>query len=290
MGILELAERVVIVGIQDIQEYQVTVEFLARRVTLASVVIQVFLVILEPVAIAVSVEHQAILATLEYRDTVVIAEFQVIQAILGTVAFLEPLAIQVFLEHQGFDDGYSVPCIEDIELGNRLVRAGVRIALAPEIQAQHLKRWTFLRMVVTDILHRGLPWTRLILASGRMPNDLNLCRSSRASVVLVMLACALAVWTAGQALAVPGNAWTGGEVLALAGLLAGASALNWRFTRFLAAKRGWRFAVAAVPLHWVYFVCCGVSFGLGLAGHLTAKLAVRLGLRAAAAETGGLSG
>ena len=37
-------------------------------------------------------------------------------------------------------------------------------------------------MLWTDIFDRGIPWTRLILRNGSMPNDLNLRASQRASI------------------------------------------------------------------------------------------------------------
>ena len=99
---------------------------------------------------------------------------------------------EIFLRSAGFDACYAMPSVEDIELGSRLVRSGVRIALDPAIQVNHLKRWTLPKMVMTDIWWRGMHWTRLILVSGRMPNDLNLRYSSRFSVALAGLACVLA--------------------------------------------------------------------------------------------------
>jgi glycosyltransferase involved in cell wall biosynthesis len=91
----------------------------------------------------------------------------------------------VFMEHSGFDESYGRPAIEDIELGYRLSRAGRKIALDPELQVTHLKRWTFIGLVKTDVLDRGIPWTELILRDQNMPNDLNLQLSQRVSVALV---------------------------------------------------------------------------------------------------------
>ena len=90
----------------------------------------------------------------------------------------------VFTEHSGFDEAYARPAIEDIELGYRLSRSGRKIALDPELQVKHLKRWTFIGLVKTDVLNRGIPWTELILRDQNMPNDLNLQLSQRVSVAL----------------------------------------------------------------------------------------------------------
>jgi glycosyltransferase involved in cell wall biosynthesis len=93
----------------------------------------------------------------------------------------------VFLQHGGFDESYGRPAIEDIELGYRLSAAGHRIRLDRGLEVKHLKRWTFVNLVRTDIFDRGMPWTELILRDGNMPNDLNIQLSQRLSVALAFL-------------------------------------------------------------------------------------------------------
>lgn len=93
----------------------------------------------------------------------------------------------VFLEHSGFEESYGRPAIEDIELGYRLKHSGKRIVLDPELLVKHLKVWSFIGLVKTDIFDRGIPWTELILRDKNLPNDLNLQLSQRVSVALVYL-------------------------------------------------------------------------------------------------------
>ena len=94
----------------------------------------------------------------------------------------------VFMEMSGFNEKeYQRPSIEDIELGYRLRVKGHKMLLDPRIQVKHLKRWTFWRLLKTDIRDRGIPWTELILRDQNMPNDLNLELSQRVSVALVWL-------------------------------------------------------------------------------------------------------
>jgi len=99
---------------------------------------------------------------------------------------------KVFLEHGGFDESYARPAIEDIELGYRLTAAGKKLMLDRTMLVTHLKKWTFWKLIKTDILDRAIPWTELILRDRRMPNDLNLQMSQRVSVALVFLLFALA--------------------------------------------------------------------------------------------------
>ena len=93
----------------------------------------------------------------------------------------------VFEEHSGFSEDYARPAIEDIELGYRLVGNGHKILLDRDLLVTHLKKWTFIGLVKTDILDRGIPWTELILRDKFMPNDLNLQLSQRVSVALVFM-------------------------------------------------------------------------------------------------------
>jgi GT2 family glycosyltransferase len=57
---------------------------------------------------------------------------------------------ETFLSLGGFNEGYRHPCIEDIELGYRLRRAGFKIRLAKELQIKHLKCWNIVSLVKTD--------------------------------------------------------------------------------------------------------------------------------------------
>src|SRR4051812_5941582 len=57
----------------------------------------------------------------------------------------------VFMDHGGFDASFSRPAIEDIELGHRLHRSGCKIILDPTLQVTHLKEWSFMGMLITDV-------------------------------------------------------------------------------------------------------------------------------------------
>ncbi len=175
---------------------------------------------------------------------------------------------QVFLDHGGFDVAYSVPCVEDIEFGMRLARKGVRIELDPAIQVKHLKRWTLRGMIVTDIRRRGIPWTRLILENDRIPNDLNLRVASRFSVALTAALCFLFLLAGAAAIAGRPSSIPWLKAASLVGILvASVIALNFAFYRFLRTRRNVWFAARCVPLHLIYFFCCGVGFVCGVAIH-----------------------
>lgn len=167
----------------------------------------------------------------------------------------------VFLRFGGFDEAYGRPCIEDIELGNRIAAAGLRINLDPTIQATHLKRWTLAGLVRTDIRDRGIPWFLLMRHNRNMPADLNVTGAQRASVGLVGLVLALTLILAVALAAGAGFVARFAALAAVAGVALLVS-LNWDCYCYLAGKRGWGFALRAMPLHWLYFLYCGISVGL----------------------------
>lgn len=67
-----------------------------------------------------------------------------------------------YLDVGGFDRSYRDASVEDIELGYRLADKGYRIVLRPEVQVKHLKQWTLMGMVRTDVYLRAKPWALLL--------------------------------------------------------------------------------------------------------------------------------
>jgi glycosyltransferase involved in cell wall biosynthesis len=151
---------------------------------------------------------------------------------------------EVFQASGGFDECYARPSIEDIELGSRMLRANRRIELEPSLTVKHLKHWTFLEVLKSDIRDRAIPWTLVVLRERKFPNDLNTQWSQRFSVILAYLALLLAVpfWPA--------------SVLALASTLA----VNRRLYRFLIRRRGVLFGLLSTPLLLFYFLYSGAGF------------------------------
>jgi hypothetical protein len=112
----------------------------------------------------------------------------------------------VFLAQGGFSTSFRRPAVEDIEFGMRLFRAGGKLRLDRSIQATHLKRWSFLTVIRTDVLGRAAPWTELLLHHRSMPDDLNLRWTQRLSVALSVLSLAAVVGGSihlGEAFAAP---------------------------------------------------------------------------------------
>jgi glycosyltransferase involved in cell wall biosynthesis len=160
----------------------------------------------------------------------------------------------VFLAMDGFDESYRKPCIEDIELGYRLCKAGHKIELHPSIQVKHLKRWDIVSMLRADVFYRAIPWTALLLRDRQFKNDLNLSYASRLSVVLTF---AIVVALLGGLLHVGSLAIA--AILSLLLLL-----INVSTYQFFWRKRGLFFAVRVIPWHWFYYFYGGLAFGIGL--------------------------
>lgn len=213
---------------------------------------------------------------------------------------------EVFVGEGGFSESYTIPCIEDVEFGVRLRRNEHRILLDAAIQATHRKHWSLYGTLRTDILCRGIPWMRLLLEQGSLPNDLNIRVSQRLSVVLtaililavliqsvfdpwamLVLPCLTGLVLAGDFAAVRGGAGLGSLVVVtgLAGLLAWSTAvwpvmgsvilagtaaiavINREVFQLFAAVRNTMFSIACLPLLLAYYFCCGVSAAVALTQH-----------------------
>lgn len=185
---------------------------------------------------------------------------------------------EVFLRFGGFDESYRRPCIEDIELGFRLHAGGHRIDLDPTIQVTHLKRWTLMNLIRTDVRDRGVPWFVLMMRHRTMPPDLNVTLAHRVSVVLVGLMLLVGALTLSSPL-LGMSTWRSSLLIALPCLTAIAAllvVLNRKFYAFFARKRGLAFALGTLPLHWLYYAYCGLSVLLGLGAVMRERAAQRL--------------
>lgn len=169
----------------------------------------------------------------------------------------------VFTELGGFDqERFSVPSIEDIELGYRMRQKGMRIMLDKDIQVTHLKHWEWRSVIRTDILNRALPWSKLILETKQMPRDMNLRISDRISTALsgLLLICLILI-VLGLSGAYDKEILDKVTVSALI-IITALLILNRDLYGFFLRKRGWKFTLLAIPMHFFYYLYCGTSFAV----------------------------
>lgn len=176
-------------------------------------------------------------------------------------AGLGAMRADAFAALGGFDERFTRPSVEDIDLGYRIRASNGRIVLDPTVQGRHMKRWTLRSAVITEIRDRGIPWTQLLHRYGGLHEDLNLTRAYRACVAVAYgtVACALgAMW------------WP----VLLAPAAFGVVAL-WMidrpYYRFFSNRRGQAYAIAWFPIHLLHHLCNGLSFVVGSVLHLALR-------------------
>jgi len=100
-----------------------------------------------------------------------------------------------FKKVNGFDESFSHPSIEDVELGYRLFDAGYKVSLEANILLKHRKNWTLKRMIFTDIFLRAKPWTILLKNRNKtITTKLNASLKEKATALLVALGPVLILW------------------------------------------------------------------------------------------------
>jgi GT2 family glycosyltransferase len=162
-----------------------------------------------------------------------------------------------FWQAGGFDAGYTTPSLEDTAFGQTLARLGIRVRVQPDLEVEHVKRYSVASLLRTDF-RRAVALARLKL---RHRDELGENNSSVptgyiASIPLAGLGTAALL--AGAALGRPMLLATAAVVAAIVILL------NCEFLRTLRVHEGWHRALASVPLLWLELLVAGVGAGFGL--------------------------
>lgn len=144
--------------------------------------------------------------------------------------------------------------VEDIALGYRLGRAGFRIRLDRDLQVTHAKHYSFLGVIRSDLVHRAIPWTRLMLRERVFQRDLNtsggglLSALALFSIPVLLVAAALVSWYI---------------LVGAAGLLVVYLLLNRRlFLRFARIDR--RLLLPAIGMTTLYYVYAAIGASIGV--------------------------
>ena len=168
----------------------------------------------------------------------------------------------IFLDSGGFNATFSLPSVEDIELGYRLSEKGITIFLDKSMQIKHSKKWTLLSMIRTDIFLRARPWTRLLLRyNNSQYADLNVKYTERISAFLLFFLIfflAMGIFTADYFFAA-----------VFSGILL--TVLNIRFYRFLCYRFSFFQFPMVILLHWIYYISAISGLILGVCDVLKEK-------------------
>ena len=143
----------------------------------------------------------------------------------------------IFLNSGGFPEVYSTPSIEDVVFGYKLVEDGKKIKLLKELEATHLKKWSFSSLIKTDIVNRAIPWTKLASRKG-LPKDLNFKLSDRISGIVCFVLLPFSALIGKFIFIIP---------LCLLLLI-----INRKLYSFFLKKRGIIFALFSILFHWLY--------------------------------------
>lgn len=163
-----------------------------------------------------------------------------------------------FFDVGGFDA--SCRFLEDVEMGERLSRAGHPIWLDKRLQFFHCKRYTLSSLVRSDFYGRAVPWTRLILSTRTLRNDLNTRTHNVCSVPLSFLLL----------FSLPDLFSPAGAALWVA-MFALLLFLNRGFLWFVWKQRGPMFASAAALMCWFVYLYSGVGVAVGTWDHFVAQ-------------------
>ncbi len=164
-----------------------------------------------------------------------------------------------FFKIGGFDPQYRF--LEDVEMGQRLHRAGMKISLQKSLRFHHCKRYDLAALIRCDLFQRAVPWTRLILRTGVIRNDLN---TKTHNVLSVFIAYLLVLGLPVFAFAYGAALWFS-LLLLLIILNSGILATAWR------VGDPW-FAVRVAFTCWLIYLCSGLGLVFGALGHLNEEL------------------
>ena len=158
---------------------------------------------------------------------------------------------QAFLEVGGFDsEKFEMPSVEDIELGYRLREKGYRILLIPELQAKHLKKWTFFSILRTDFWQRAVPWVEIMLLNPQVRHDLNAKGSQKVSALLAGIFL----------LSIGALFWHWWFIIIALGSLLSVVVINKDFYSFFRRRKGFWFTLLVFPMHLFYFFYSTAAF------------------------------
>lgn len=164
---------------------------------------------------------------------------------------------EIFLQFHGFDE--SRRSLEDVELGYRLHQSGHKIYLNKKIQVTHCKHYSLIGLIKSDLLHRAIPWTTIMLSKKIFRNDLN----TKVNNILSVPVAFLMLFTLPSIYFFP-------ESRAVFFLLLGLFlVLNRDFYVFVLREKGTVFTAKTILMSWCTYLYSGVGLMIGFLTFLT---------------------
>lgn len=151
---------------------------------------------------------------------------------------------------------FRTPCLEDVELGQRLIMRGSRVGTLPGLEVTHLRRTSARRMLGdvwerSELLARSLGYRR---TRSLAPNDPVFALNGAAIPAVVMIAAVMLTAAAG-----PGHHW----LQKAAGALIIGGVMNIPALLYFAKRRNVGFALLMLPLHMVAQVMAVAGLTVG---------------------------
>jgi GT2 family glycosyltransferase len=164
---------------------------------------------------------------------------------------------RAFIEAGGFDE--TLRYCEDIELGARLSRRGLRVVFDDSVEAMHAKTYTPRSWMHSEVFGRARPWTSLILEGRVSPDVLNTGPSGRAGA-LVAVSTALGL--------VRSRSWRARLAVLAAGMVAEA-AMHAGLVRFAREHDSAWTAALVGPYLLVHYALAGAGAAIAVAQRIT---------------------
>jgi GT2 family glycosyltransferase len=164
---------------------------------------------------------------------------------------------QAFIAAGMYDEWrFATACLENVELGERLLGTGRGVLLSSELSVTHLKRWDLVSVfrevwVRSRLLARSLGYSRM---SAVAPSDVVFTLSRALTPAVALLATLM---LAAAFVPAPHASAKGGAALLVLLLT------NLPVHRFYASTRGFAFALLSAPLHTLVEIVAGVALCLG---------------------------
>lgn len=151
---------------------------------------------------------------------------------------------------------FATACLESVELGKRLERAGHGVLLSRDLQVTQLKRWSLLS-VCREV------WTRSALLTRSL--GYHRTRELAPTEVVFTLSRAAAPAFALVSMIVLCSAFFSepGWLIAIAIAVAGSVVANSSLYLFFARARGWPFVIATAPVHMLMQGLGGIALCVG---------------------------